>query len=164
MECFVYVKYAFLQFFSTILQLDFPCGSAIKHPPLQEMQEMWVQSWFGKIPWRKTWQPTPVFLPGESHGKRSLVDYTPLHCRESDVTEVTEHDTSCNHQSDYVCCQYSSSILQFYLLPDISVLLALQEEFRVINCGCGHIFFIFRYIFLYFYARICIYIITDMFS
>ena len=61
-------------------------------------------SWVGKIPWRKTWQPYPVFLPGESHGKRSLVDYTPLYCRESDMTEVTEHDTSCNHQSDYVCC------------------------------------------------------------
>ena len=29
--------------------------------------------WVGKIPWRKAWQPTPVFLPGESHGHRSLV-------------------------------------------------------------------------------------------
>ena len=29
--------------------------------------------WVGKIPWRRTWQPTPVFLPGASHGQRSLV-------------------------------------------------------------------------------------------
>ena len=29
--------------------------------------------WVGKIPWRRAWQPTPVFLPGESHGQRSLV-------------------------------------------------------------------------------------------
>ena len=29
-------------------------------------------SWVGKIPWRRAWQPTPVFLPGESHGQRSL--------------------------------------------------------------------------------------------
>ena len=28
--------------------------------------------WVGKIPWRRAWQPTPVFLPGESHGQRSL--------------------------------------------------------------------------------------------
>ena len=37
------------------------------------MQEMWVQSWVGKIPWRKKWQPPPVFLSGKSHGctKRS---------------------------------------------------------------------------------------------
>ena len=31
--------------------------------------------WIEKIPWRRAWQPTPVFLPGESHGQRSLVGY-----------------------------------------------------------------------------------------
>ena len=31
--------------------------------------------WVGKIPWRRKWQPTPVFLPGESHGRRSLAGY-----------------------------------------------------------------------------------------
>ena len=34
----------------------------------------------GKIPWRRAWQPTPVFLPGESHGQRSLVGYSPWGC------------------------------------------------------------------------------------
>ena len=33
--------------------------------------------WFGKIPWRRAWQPTPAFLPGESHGQRSLGGYSP---------------------------------------------------------------------------------------
>ena len=33
------------------------------------------EPWVGKIPWRKAWQPTLVFLPGESHGQRSLVGY-----------------------------------------------------------------------------------------
>ena len=34
--------------------------------------------WVGKrLPWRRAWQPTPVFLPGESHGQRSLVGYSP---------------------------------------------------------------------------------------
>ena len=33
--------------------------------------------WIGKISWRRKWQPTPVFLPGESHGRRSLVGYSP---------------------------------------------------------------------------------------
>ena len=32
--------------------------------------------WVGKIPWRRAWQPTPVFLPGESHGERSLAGYS----------------------------------------------------------------------------------------
>ena len=43
--------------------------------------------WVGKVPWRRKWQPTPVFLPGESHGQRSLVDYRPWGCKESDMTE-----------------------------------------------------------------------------
>ena len=43
--------------------------------------------WVGKIPWRREWQPTPVFLPGEYHGQRSLVGYSPWGCKESDTTE-----------------------------------------------------------------------------
>ena len=43
--------------------------------------------WVRKIPWRRRWQPTPVFLPGESHGQRSLVDYSPWGHRESDMTD-----------------------------------------------------------------------------
>ena len=41
----------------------------------------------GKIPWRRAWQPTPVFLPRESHGQRSLVGYSPWGHKESDTTE-----------------------------------------------------------------------------
>ena len=37
--------------------------------------------WVGKIPWRRKWQPTPVFLPGKSRGKKSLVDYSPRGCK-----------------------------------------------------------------------------------
>ena len=42
-------------------------------------------------PWRRAWQPTPVFLPGESHGQRSLVGYNPKGCKELDTTEATSH-------------------------------------------------------------------------
>ena len=41
----------------------------------------------GRFPWRRKWQPTPVFLPGESHGRRSLVGYSPRGRKESDTTE-----------------------------------------------------------------------------
>ena len=47
--------------------------------------------WVRKIPWRRKWQPTPVFLPRESHGQRSLVGYSPWGCKESDMTEATLH-------------------------------------------------------------------------
>ena len=43
--------------------------------------------WVRKIPWRRRWQPTPVFLPGKSHGQRSLVGYSPWGCKESNTTE-----------------------------------------------------------------------------
>ena len=46
--------------------------------------------WVG-IPWRRAWQPTPVFLPGESNGQRSLVDYSPQGRKESNTTETTYH-------------------------------------------------------------------------
>ena len=41
----------------------------------------------GEDPWRRKWQPTPVFLPGKSHGLRSLVDYSSQGCKESNMTE-----------------------------------------------------------------------------
>ena len=41
----------------------------------------------GKIPWRRKWQPTPVFVPGEFHGQRILAGYSPWGHKESDMTE-----------------------------------------------------------------------------
>ena len=43
--------------------------------------------WVGKIPWRRKWQTTPVPLPGKSHGRRSLVGYSPRGRKELDTTE-----------------------------------------------------------------------------
>ena len=57
----------------------------VKYPPA--MRETWVRSLGGRIPWRTAWQPTPGFLPGESHGQRSVVGYSPWVHRESDATE-----------------------------------------------------------------------------
>ena len=48
-------------------------------------------SWIGKLPWRKAWQPTTVFLPGEFHGQKSLVGYSLWGCKETDMTEMTQH-------------------------------------------------------------------------
>ena len=63
----------------------------LKHlPGMQETRECkrpGFDPWVGKIPWRRKWQPTPVFLPGESHGGRSLVGYSPWGRKESDTTE-----------------------------------------------------------------------------
>ena len=45
------------------------------------------------MPWRRKWQPTPVFLPGESHGQRSLAGYSPWGPRELDTTELLNTQT-----------------------------------------------------------------------
>ena len=65
----------------------FPDGTIVKNLPT--MQETRVQSLGQEDPWRRKWQPTPVFLPGKSHGQRSLVGYSLWHHKESDMTEHT---------------------------------------------------------------------------
>ena len=51
--------------------------------------------WVGKIPWRRKWQPTPVFLTGKFHGQKSLVGYGPWGSKELDTTE-----RACTHTRD----------------------------------------------------------------
>ena len=72
---------------------ELPHGSVAKNAPAT--QETWVQSWVGKIPWRKKWKPTPVFLPGNSYGQRSLEGYSPQGHKESNMTEFK--DRHCVH-------------------------------------------------------------------
>ena len=57
--------------------------------------------WVGKIPWSRKWQPTPVFLPGEFHGQRSLVDYHPWGPKESDDS-VTQRLGARTHTVPYM--------------------------------------------------------------
>ena len=54
---------------------------------LSAMQETRFNPWVRKIPWRRKWQPTPVFLPEKSHGQRSLAGYSPWGHKELDMTE-----------------------------------------------------------------------------
>ena len=60
---------------------------------MQETQETQVQFLGQKMPWRRAWQPTPVFVPGESHGLGGGVGggHSSWGLRVSDMTEVTEH-------------------------------------------------------------------------
>ena len=66
----------------------FPGGSAIKNlPATLESQKCGFEPWVGKIPWKRAWLPTPVFLPGEFHGQRTLVGCSSWSHKESDTTE-----------------------------------------------------------------------------
>jgi len=66
--------------------LGFSGGSDVKEFAYGA-EDMGLTSGSGRFPWRRKWQPTPVFLPGEFHGQRSLMSYSPWSCKESDMTE-----------------------------------------------------------------------------
>ena len=74
-----------------------PGGTSGEEPacPYRRHTRCGFDPWVGKIPWRRTWQPTAVFLPGKSHGQRSLVAYSPWGRR-------VRHDGSDIH-SMYAC-------------------------------------------------------------
>ena len=67
----------------------FPGGTGGKEPACHcgRHKRYGFDPWVRKIPWRRAWQSTPVHLPGESHGQRSLVGYSPRCRRELDMTE-----------------------------------------------------------------------------
>ena len=67
----------------------------VKNPPAK--QETWVQTLVGKIPRRRRCQPTPVFLPGKSHGQRNLVGYR---SRKYNCTSHSDHSDNITLQEE----------------------------------------------------------------
>ena len=63
----------------------FAGGLVVKNPPANAGDEGWILG-SGRSPWRREWQPTPVFLPAKSHGQRSLAGYNPWGRKELDTT------------------------------------------------------------------------------
>ena len=59
-----------------------------------------MDTWIGKIPWKRTWQPTPVFLPRESRGQRSLVGYSPWGRTESTGLKRLSSSSSSSRQEE----------------------------------------------------------------
>ena len=73
----------------------------VKNPTANagDIREMQVRSLGWEDPWRRAWQLAPVFLPRESHGRRSLAGYSPWSHKESDTTKETEHAHTHNVQT-----------------------------------------------------------------
>ena len=91
---------------------SFPGGASGREPTHQcrRCKRRGFDPWVGKIPWRRKWQPTPVFLPRASHGQRSLVGYSPWGHKDSDTTEATEHTHTHTH---------THTLLRIELVPEI---------------------------------------------
>ena len=81
--------------------------------------------WVRKIPWRRKRQPTPVFMPGKSHGPRSLVGYTPWGRKESDTTERLLCVCVC------ACVLYSPLAIKFEVPIKTMTLNNDLEEFTI---------------------------------
>ena len=79
----VYVfAYIFLYLWASLV------AQTVKNPPA--VQETWFDPWVGKIPWRRAWQPTPIFQYScleNPHGQRSLMGCSQWGCEELDMTE-----------------------------------------------------------------------------
>ena len=101
----------------------------------------------GKIPWKRKWQPTPVFLPGESHGQRNLADYKSLGFAELNMTEQEstgreQYFTASTQLSPgslrsnpkfaiYILCAHFGSYItlpQFPLLLQVKIILLLISK------------------------------------
>ena len=78
-------SFSFLKSFPTKEVLGFPWWLSGKEP-ICRGRRCGFDPWVRKIPWRRKWQPTPVFLPGESHGQRSLAATVYGVTEESDMT------------------------------------------------------------------------------
>ena len=79
--------------------MGFPGVASGKEPTCQcrILKRCGFELWVGKIPWRRAWQPTAVFLPGESHGQTSLVGYSPKGRTESDTSKVCVYTHTYKH-------------------------------------------------------------------
>ena len=111
--------------------------------------------WVRKIPWRRAWQPTPVFLPGESPGQRSLAGYSPRGCKESDRTEwlnIAQHTWSVGYKlGREVVCIHQTRIqgqnqqsINFYgnisMCPHCTIYIHIYDVYIFIYCiGRGYI-------------------------
>ena len=99
-ECFIWITKAILVpisfwlFFQVLLRCNWHMSQTalvVKNPPANARHmRCGFSPWVRKILWRRAWLPTPVFLPGKSHGQKSLVGYSPWGHKELGMNEATK--------------------------------------------------------------------------
>ena len=120
---------------STTLWLGFPSGSGVmvKNPSVTQVtcRRLRFNSWVGKVPSRRKWQPAPVFLPGNPHGQRSRMSYSPcmglLRIGHDWATKQPPPPVNYHHQTN--CC-----LEAFSHFTPIRSNLSLTEIFYSIFC------------------------------
>ena len=113
------------------IHICFPGGASGKESTCQckRHRRHEFNPWDRKTPWSTKWQPTPGLLPGESHGQRRLAGYSPLDCRESDMTEHTQHIYVCMYVCVCVCvCVFTTILCLAHHVLSMLSLLHLKDE------------------------------------
>ena len=85
------------------LREGFPSGVVVKNLPANAGDRQRFSSWIRKIPWRRAWQPTPVFLPGESHGCpwATVHEVTKSRTRLKQLTHARLRETNTERTRDF---------------------------------------------------------------
>ena len=95
--------------------MGFPGGVVVKNPPAnaRDAGDVGSISGSGKTPWRRKWEPIPVFLPEESHGQKSLAGCSPQDRKESDTTEQLSvpHTHTHTHDLEHKSLLFGSCML-----------------------------------------------------
>ena len=101
--------------------LGFPSGAVVKNPPANAgaTGDAGLISGWGRSPGQKKWKPIAVFLPGKFHGHRSLVNYSPLGCKQSDTPERLSMHTRVHL---YKKGQYLALTTTAYAFPEGQIL------------------------------------------
>ena len=111
--------------------MGFPSRSVVKNP-------LWCRRcgfdpWVGKIPWRRKWQPTPVFLPEKFHGQRSLVGYSPWGRKDDWAAERTHTLHTYWKKKRYACFCWSSWL---FCWPDLIITEAGRWDVNQLWVSC----------------------------
>ena len=86
--------------------------------------------WIGKVPWRKAWQHTPVFLPGEFHGQKRLTGYSPWGLKEMAANEPTSQARQRSHDPGHQVAVLFSRVQYISSCLTLGLGLNLQRYFR----------------------------------
>ena len=109
----------------------FPGGASGKEPTCQcrRHKRPGFDPWLGKIPWSRKWQTHPVFLPGESHGQKSLVGYSSWGLKESGLERLSSSTPYCLPQEGA-----TSSLMLFVYHAHMSLVMLILLSIHL--CAC----------------------------
>ena len=111
----------------------FSGGSVVKNPPTNQHRRCEFDPWVRKIPRRRKWPPTPVFLLGEFHGQRSLMGYSPWglkRVRHDWMTNTHAYTHTHTHTHTYSFSDFSCRILSVVLYVDPCWLFYISVQFQ----------------------------------